>query len=246
MQLSDSTKELFYKNYYQNQANRFGSSDVSKKLKEEEKQYRAEILKLLPSDKNVKILELGCGFGSLIHTLKKAGYTNVVGIDWSEEQIQQAHKLGLNEIQQGDVLNFIAEKENSFDVIIGIDLIEHFDKDTLVGFLVNVKTALIENGIAIFRTPNIDAPFGSTYAYGDFTHQTILNKSSAEQLFNTIGYSEVGIFPSTVILQSPIKRFFRFLYWWKVVLFCRIILMISGKSVRSVVFTPNLIIKARK
>ena len=244
--LSKYTKEKFYSNYFQEQANNFGDKNLEKKVVQEIIHFKKEILPCIPNDKNQNILDAGCGYGALLKCLKDNGYKNVKGIDVSRDQVNVAHKLGLKEVEYADLFSFLELKKQCYDVIICIDLIEHFDKNDLIVFLEKVKNSIKDGGIAIFRTPNIDAPFGSTYAFGDFTHQTVLNYTSAMQLFRTLQFKSVTVKPSVVMFNNPVKTFFRKLFWWKAVLFFKSILMASGKSTKDVIFSPNLIVVAKK
>lgn len=244
--LSTQTKEKFYKNYFQNQANHFGSKDLEKKLNDEVNHFKKEILPCIPSNKKQTILDVGCGYGALLKCLKDEGYENIKGIDASIEQVKTAHQLGLKEVEYAETFTFLESKKQCYDIILCIDLIEHFDKNELIIFLEKIKIALKEGGIAVFRTPNMDAPFGSTYAFGDFTHQTLLNYTSAMQLFRTLEFQSVKVYASVVLFNNPLKTLFRKLFWWKAVLFFKSILMASGKSTKDVIFSPNLIIVAGK
>jgi len=125
---------------------------------------------------------LGCGSGSLLMALKMAGYTNLLGMDLSDEQVKMAHEMGVSEVVLGDAMQFLRDASEGFDVITGMDIIEHFTKDELVELLQLIKGKLNPGGVAIFRTPNMDAPVASAFALGDFTHENYLNASSAEQV----------------------------------------------------------------
>jgi len=48
--------------------------------------YEKEVLKVLPNNKNIKILELGCGSGYFFYVLKKAGDKSLTGFVIGEEQ----------------------------------------------------------------------------------------------------------------------------------------------------------------
>jgi hypothetical protein len=102
---------------------------------------------------------------------------------------------------------------------------------------------LSDDGLMIFRTPNMDAPFASTFAYGDFTHEVRLNYSSALQLMLSAGFSNVEVKPS-FINAGGAKELLRKLSWGIVKFFSKLTLFASGKSTRNVLLTPNLVIKA--
>ena len=243
MTKSADLRNKFYKNYFKNQVSRLGGKDIHKKLNEDHLQLKNEIIPLLPADKNIRILDIGCGYGGLLLLLQKSGYKNTEGIDISEEQVKIAKELGLKNIKQTDINAYLELNNDEFDVIVGIDIIEHFNKPELISLLEKIKRSLIQNGgMAIFRTPNTDAPFGSTYYFGDYTHESFLNYSSAEQLFLSLGYQQVRILPSYIRVKGLIKNFIRSFLWFFVVLASKITLFASGKSTKTVLLTPNLII----
>ena len=217
---------------------------MTNKLSEDFRQFKKEIIPLLPEDKNVRILEIGCGYGSLLLLLQEFGYHNAEGIDISPEQVKTAGELGAKNVKLADIHKFLDNANQKYDVLIGIDIIEHFTKNELVELLEKVKNNLTENGCAIFRTPNADAPFGSVYAFGDFTHEIILNYSSSEQVFLSAGFEDVQVLPSHVETNGFFKNIIRKIYWFFIQIECRIILFSTGRSTKSVLLTPNLIIRA--
>jgi ubiquinone/menaquinone biosynthesis C-methylase UbiE len=79
--------------------------------------------------KNIKILEIGCSSGQLMKMLEKAEYKNVIGIDMSEEAIRTCRTNGVRNVvrMDGSELGF---KENSFDLLIASDVLEHISDDS--------------------------------------------------------------------------------------------------------------------
>ena len=82
--------------------------------------------KFLPKDKLSKILDIGCGNGGFVYWLKEQGYNNACGIDVSDEQVEIARKLGIQDVEQAEILELLTNKENSYDVIFARDVLEHF------------------------------------------------------------------------------------------------------------------------
>ncbi|MBU0532196.1 class I SAM-dependent methyltransferase [Candidatus Micrarchaeota archaeon] len=91
---------------------------------------RCDIIKRLlkASNKNLKILDLGCGGGSLLLSLQKQGFSNIHGIDLSENAIKLCKSSGLPNVSlmNGEQMKF---KDNSFDFIIVSDVLEHIKDD---------------------------------------------------------------------------------------------------------------------
>jgi 2-polyprenyl-3-methyl-5-hydroxy-6-metoxy-1,4-benzoquinol methylase len=59
---------------------------------------------VLPTSKDAKILDIGCGFGQFLGELKSQGYTNLKGIDINDEAINSCKKKGLDVTQISDIV----------------------------------------------------------------------------------------------------------------------------------------------
>ena len=103
-------------------------------------------------NKNIKILDLGCGDGALSYLMWRAGYT-VIGIDTSLLGIDLAcaeHKKRYTncEFRCGEVGDV---ESNSFDGVICSDVIEHVQRP---GELIDeIYRVLKPNGVAVLSTP---------------------------------------------------------------------------------------------
>jgi 2-polyprenyl-3-methyl-5-hydroxy-6-metoxy-1,4-benzoquinol methylase len=237
-------RDIFYRQYYSSQLGR-DVSNYKQKLREEGAQLSSEIGPLLPMDRNVKVLDIGCGIGSLVHIMSKAGYTNVSGIDISEEMVKVAHSLGIASVMQGDIIPFLDQHKQEYDLILGLDIIEHFTKDELVALLFTIRASLKPGGTALFRTPNADAPFASIFANGDFTHENYMNASSARQVCMNCGFRSVEVLPSLIRIQNPLKELIRKFLWMVVTLRLKLEIFASGRSTKNVILTPNMIVRVK-
>jgi len=81
-----------------------------------------------------KILEIGCGNGLLTFFLLKKE-KNITAIDISDKAIKNMHKQFSKEISEGklksvcgDIISFMNNSEEKFDVIIGSGIIHHIEK----------------------------------------------------------------------------------------------------------------------
>src|SRR5688500_2363574 len=50
-------------------------------LENQSRSYEILIDKYFPAEKNVRVLEIGCGWGGMLFTLQKRGYRNIEAID---------------------------------------------------------------------------------------------------------------------------------------------------------------------
>lgn len=103
-------------------------------------------------DKNKKILEIGCGTGSLTNYFFKKGY-NIIGIDINKFLIIKGKELYGNNlpisIGRGENLKY---KDNTFDVVLSFDVFEHiFDSDK---HLQEVKRIIKNSGYYLLQTPD--------------------------------------------------------------------------------------------
>ncbi len=235
----ETFKEQFYQDYFSNQAVRTIQNDVTAQHVTNCRYYSREILPLLPSDKTSRIVELGAGYGSFLKFLKENKYTNCSGIDVSKEQTDIARKWGI-EIIHADITSYLKENFTA-DVIVLIDVLEHFTRSEALDVLKTCKSKLNSGGSVIFRCPNTDAPMGTVYANGDLTHDLFLNKSSAEQLALAAGFADVTVHSSYLYTSGALKNSIRKMSWLLLRLKLRWILFATGRSASTVLFTPNLI-----
>ena len=241
--MSVEYRKVLYANYHTTQSGRASLTSAEALFLREKRQFESEILPLLQSvSKSARIFDMGCGSGSLLKGLKEAGYTNVIGMDLSEEQVNMAHEFGVSEVVLGDAMQFFRSSEEQFDVITGMDIIEHFTKDELVELLQLIQSKLKKGGMAIFRTPNMDAPIATAFAIGDFTHENYLNASSAEQVMLSCGFVDVNVKPSFMRVNGFLKEGLRGIFYRLLSLRLKFQLFATARSTQKVLFTPNLLI----
>jgi 2-polyprenyl-3-methyl-5-hydroxy-6-metoxy-1,4-benzoquinol methylase len=144
----------------------------------------------LPKKKDAAILDVACGGGKLLYFLKSLGYTNLEGVDVSPEQVALTRQI-IENVVEGDALDFLKSRTASYDLIIGLDIIEHFKKDEVLQFLDGCYNALRLPGRLVLQTTNSESPWGSHYRYDDFTHEVSFSPKSLERLLALTGFSHV-------------------------------------------------------
>ncbi len=240
-------RKTLYQNYHTTQSGRASTTDAKSLFLREKWRFEHEIVPLFAQlDKNSRIYDMGCGSGSLIAALKENGFNQVLGIDLSEEQVQLAHKMGVPEVQLGDAIEHLKHNQQPYDIIVGTDIIEHFTKNELVELLQLIQKNLSKSGKAIFRTPNLDAPFASVFANGDFTHENYMNASSAQQVMMACGFPSVKVLPSMLQVENPLKEIIRKVLYFFVHGMFKVVIFSTGRSLQNILFTPNMIIVAQK
>jgi SAM-dependent methyltransferase len=139
--------------------------------------------------RDARILELGCGSGDMVAFLEEKGFEQVIGIDISGEQIAIAQERGLN-CQRADVFSYLDSTEDTFDVVIAKDFVEHFTTEELLHLASKISEVLTEDGGLILETPNGRGLFPGQVMYGDLTHKTILTPQSVRQLLKPYGFTK--------------------------------------------------------
>ncbi len=127
---------------------------------------------LVGSDKSQRILDIGCGFGLSVYSLRASGYGNAEGVDVDANQIKVAKERGLpcQLVAPSADDPFYEAHVGAFDTIMMYDLLEHVPKDAQMPFLRGVRRCLRPNGQLILRVPNALGPAANYQRYIDHTH----------------------------------------------------------------------------
>jgi 2-polyprenyl-3-methyl-5-hydroxy-6-metoxy-1,4-benzoquinol methylase len=138
---TDLYRNLYEESDYIEKANKLLNNEHCKYLYD-------DLSPLLNGNKNLNILEFGCGGGwNLIHFFK-AGY-DVVGYDLSPKLTQVGRSFGLD-LREGT----ISDIEGEYDIIIMNHVIEHFTD--LLCSMQSVIKHLKPGGLVYIGVPNID------------------------------------------------------------------------------------------
>jgi SAM-dependent methyltransferase len=156
-----------------------------------------------------KVLDLGCGTGALLDQLRGCS-AELWGLDVSQQGLKFCAIRGHKKLVLADATR-IPFRQNYFDVITAIGLIEHLDDDQL--FLYEVKRLLKPNGMLILLT--------SSFPYLWSIHDTAnehkrryylreLNRQINEVGFQTIRFSHLNFFLFPII--APLLVLHRKIY----------------------------------
>lgn len=205
-------RKIFYKNYFSDKTNKGSDSLNEKNLSIWRVATISRIKEWLPNDKKAKILDIGCGFGNLLKALQLSGYTNLAGIDISEEQIIKAKELNPDiNFNCIDLITYLKTSNEKYDLITAFDVIEHLSKDEILTTLNLIYNSLKDGGQIITQTPNAESPWFGAVAYGDFTHEWFYTASSLEDVLIKSGFKNIEFKPSeplTISFKSSIRFVF--------------------------------------
>lgn len=198
-----------------------------------------------PKDRSMRILDLGCGHGSLLNSLKKLGYTNIEGIDLSAEQVALAHRLGILEAKEGELIAFLkSQPPGEVNAVCLMDVLEHVDRETLLLLLDEVHRVLAPTGTLLLHIPNGEGIFGLRMRYGDLTHELTFTPRSIQQVLNTCGFHHIKILedkPPKTTAKSLIRR-----VAWEILRIFPRLLFIAETGELNPVLTQNMYVTAKK
>ena len=152
------------------------------------KKYERILYSLAEKSDAPTFLDLGCGRGEFLSYLASLKIT-ATGI---EKNISLApEKLDKSvEIIEGDALSWIRNtKDNSYDFISAIHVIEHLEFQYFYELTREIKRVLKKNGVVLFETPNPDNLLVATSNfYVDPTHLRLIPQKLVEFVLNDTGF----------------------------------------------------------
>lgn len=173
---------------------------------------------LLPRLKNGKLLDVGCGEGSISIELEKRGF-EVYGIDFSSIAVKKAKEKDINAIECDVDEKGIPFEDNLFDVVWAGDIIEHvFDPIFLLKEIYRVSK---KKGKILMTIPNDinlvvrllvflkgRSPQSGTYrSFGQCKHHTIFSFELLEYMLSKaeLAWKYIGF-----IIRYPKIKSFKF------------------------------------
>ena len=81
-------------------------------------QETVSVLSKYALNKNLRILDAGCGTGLVGIELRKNGYSNIVGVDFSQDMLDLVPQSVYKKIEKVDLNKPLKFKTNTFDVIM--------------------------------------------------------------------------------------------------------------------------------
>jgi 2-polyprenyl-3-methyl-5-hydroxy-6-metoxy-1,4-benzoquinol methylase len=236
-------REPFYEKY-DSTFKEYISNESPEAIASNWRKLRKKVLPLLIGySKDANILDLGCGPGYIMQSLRSEGFKNITGIDISSEQIVKAKQKGLN-VKVGNVFDYLILESNKYDIIIAFDFIEHFDKDELIKLIALINQTLKNGGILVIHTPNGQGMFPQKIIYGDLTHLTIVTPNSLIQLLKLEGFDEIKIIESGPVAVNIIG--FLRLIIWKTIKILYNIIRLAETGGRDKILTQDLFCVAKK
>lgn len=175
---------------------------------------------LLPKPSKGRLLDIGCGIGTISLELQKIGF-KVYGIDFSAVAIEKAKKKGINAIKCDVDKDGILFKDNYFDVVWAGDIVEHvFDP---IFLLKEISRVLKKTGKVLITIPNDfnlmrrihifisgKSPQSDIYKrLRQCKHHTLFSLELLEYMLNEAGLNSYYIHSVVKIPQIKKKKYFK-------------------------------------
>jgi len=184
-------RERIYEHYTTTMQNLSGNFDRTQ-ARNWARPYAHYLRGWLPVDTRAAVLDAGCGGGQLLQFLVDRGYMCVEGVDLSPDQVARSRQvIPADRVHHEDVVTFLEGRKSCFDLVVGLDIVEHLYKDELVRFFDALRVALRPGGRIILQTPNAGSPWGCEPRYGDLTHEVGFSVTSLRRLLLLCGFEGV-------------------------------------------------------
>lgn len=113
------------------------------------------ILQKLNPQPNRTLLDIGCGWGTLMLTAAKEYHLKVVGITLSQEQYnfvqQRIDEEGLSDVASVELVDYRELKHAPFDYITSVGMFEHVGQENLAEYFKDVADYLTDDGVALIH-----------------------------------------------------------------------------------------------
>jgi 2-polyprenyl-3-methyl-5-hydroxy-6-metoxy-1,4-benzoquinol methylase len=199
----------------------------------------------LPSDPEAAILDVGCGWGTLLLSLWASGYRNLTGVDISERMCTIAKQNLPSEITIycADAVTFLADKQQTYDLILLFDILEHMTLEKAFALLKQCHFALVPGGSVVIRTPNMANLLASYSRYLDITHVQGYTEYSLFQLLDLVGFVNHKVIKTTLSMRG-----------WRLTgkreflneLLHRVLFGLRGQNPRPTTYAYNLVVQSFK
>ncbi|MDO8510235.1 MAG: cyclopropane fatty acyl phospholipid synthase [bacterium] len=160
------------------------------------------ICRKLKLERRTKVLELGCGWGSLAGYAAEKYAANVMGITPVQEQVEYAanrYRYLPVKIAQADYRE-MSDASSKFDCVVSVGMFEHVGKKNRKAYMDTVNRCLFRDGISLihcFGRSDPGVPLVDTWTEryifpGGYLPTIAEIAAAAEEHFNIVDLQELG------------------------------------------------------
>lgn len=206
---------------------------------------RSIIKQYLPKDRSISILDLGCGYGAFLHELKSKGYTDIQGVEIDKVKIAAASSMGIDCIRDADIRVYLSTiPDSSIDVVLLIDILEHFPKSQVTGLVAEVYRTLKSGGKIIVHSPNAQGIFSMDVLYSDRAHEFAFTPSTAHEILEEAGFRNVEIREDKPLVHNIASLLRRCA--WEILTFIPRLTFFAETGLTNAILSRSLLVAADK
>jgi 2-polyprenyl-3-methyl-5-hydroxy-6-metoxy-1,4-benzoquinol methylase len=239
-------REIIYDGYFTQKVKRLGKGLTADEYSRSVDAVKVKVKGWLPNEYDTPILDLGCGTGQFLYLLEQLGYTHLIGVDLSSEQVEIARQwCSRASIIYGNAKDLLTDHHAQFGLITAFDVIEHLDKAEAMEIFTLIEKSLQPGGRVIIQTPNASSPLAGAVMYGDFTHEWFYTPVSLGDVLRLNGFINYSVRPSTPYPHG-VKSVTRTILWQFLNLFWKFCNVVETGSQGSGIFTRVFLASATK
>jgi 2-polyprenyl-3-methyl-5-hydroxy-6-metoxy-1,4-benzoquinol methylase len=207
--------------------------DVERGYRSFTQYYKHNYLPHMPPDLDAQILVVSCGPGYLVKALADRGYRNVLGIDSDPRKVEHAVRHGLR-CSTAEAFAFLADRAESFDVIIPEQELNHLTLDEQIQFLRLCLRNLRAGGLVFVYGLNGANPLvGSENLSHNIDHFNTFTEYSLKQILQLGGFEAIQTLPLKIYVfwRNPLN-YVGLAVTGALELFFRIVFKLYGKDVK--------------
>jgi predicted TPR repeat methyltransferase len=141
------------------------------------------------------VLDVGCGMGFALLTMKHLGFTSLTGVEVDAGQVASCQAKGLNVEQAPDTISWLRDRPASADLILCLDVLEHVPVLQQIDFARAIRSALSDSGLLICTVPNANSALAARWRYNDWTHSSSFTEHSLDLVLWNGGFKQIDIQP---------------------------------------------------
>ena len=177
-----------------------------------------------------KVLDLGCGRGTMLRLFANAG-VEAYGIDIARETVARCRKEGLEVYQEEALAHLRTLKECALGGIFSGHVIEHLSPQQVLDFIREAKRVLMPGGRVLIMTPNLKDLRTVERFWLDLSHVRPYPRKLLEMLLRQEGFKRVRAVrckePYHNVFERAVKIFLKF--WFMGFMFTGHLVVVTEK-----------------